>query len=185
MDATRISSTPSAVGVVSSAASMPRIVKPQLASPVEKLQAHALVHYRQAQVERHLREYLQRGADGRYFNGACLNLYELVFHCMCTEHYISYAVVAAVVADAQLRLQAGLQPLSESQLSFRLFDISEVQRQAIKEALVGCGEELSQLTRREKQMAWFDHPDWLAEDSTIAAELHAADLARRVATMSY
>jgi hypothetical protein len=34
-------------------------------------------------------------------------------------------------------------------------------------------------------MAWFDHPDWLAEDSTIAAELQAADLVRRAATMSY
>jgi hypothetical protein len=176
MDATRISSTPAVVGVVSSAASMPRILKSQRVS---------LLHYRQAQVDRHLREYLQRGADGRYFSVACLNLYELVFHCMCTEHYISYSVITAVVADVQLRLRARSQPLSESQLSFRLFDISEVQRQAIKEALAGCDEELSQLTRREKQMAWFDHPDWLAEDSTVAAELHAADLARRVATMSY
>jgi hypothetical protein len=104
---------------------------------------------------------------------------------MCTEHCISYSVITAVVAEVQLRLRAGLQPLSESQLSFRLCDISEVQRQAIKEALAGCGEELSQLTRREKQMAWFDHPDWLAEDSTIAAELQAADLVRRAATMSY
>jgi hypothetical protein len=81
MDATRISSTPAVVGVVSSAASMPRIFKPQSASLIEKLQAQAMVHYRQAQVERHLREYLQRGADGRYFNTAGLNLYDLVTVC--------------------------------------------------------------------------------------------------------
>jgi len=56
---------------------------------------------------------------------------------------------------------------------------------AIAAALVACDHALSELTAEEKRMTWLGHPHWLAEDRTIAAELLALLMVRRIRSMQF
>lgn len=177
MDAILISSQTTRQGVITSRASMPRILFPQTSDPATRMA------YRTATVERHLREYLQRGSDGKYFSPGCMNLWDVVLHTLANEHSQG-SDIARVVEDSKRRLQLGQAWCSEKAAA-SLQGIDEAQRQAIKEALVASPMPLSQLTREEKRMTWFDHPQWLAEDSTIAAQLLAESIAQRAASMNF
>lgn len=177
MDATRISSTPRSNGVIRSAASMPRI------SPPQGDDAAAIHAYRRALVERHLREtLLQQG--GRFESPHFLNLWDLIFHCTTTEHPVGCATIATVISSIQAHLRPD-EKLSDYQVSFRLAHLSAEQRRIIGDCIAASALPISQMTRLEKEMAWFDHPDWLAEDCTMAAALLAEQLAWRRANISY
>lgn len=181
----RISSSSSLAGHIISRASMPRISLerdyPQAASD-----RAAMTAYRAAVVDRHVREHLQLARDGTFYSPRGVNLWELIGQSLASERYIEGEAIAAVIGDIAERLkQEGHEPISQSLSREALVGLTATQRNAIAAALVACGHRLSELTTEEKRMTWFGHPHWLAEDRTIAAELLALLMVRRIRSMQF
>jgi len=181
----RISSSSSLAGHIISRASMPRISLgrdyPQAASDRPSMAA-----YRAAVVDRHVREHLQLARDGTFYSPRGVNLWELIGQSLASERYIEGEAIAAVIADIAERLkQEGHEPVSESLSREALVGLTAIQRHAIAAALVACDHALAELTAEEKRMTWLGYPHWLAKDRTIAAELLALLMVRRIKSMQY
>lgn len=181
----RISSSSTLAGHVVSRASMPRVSLsrdyPQAVSdPV------VMTAYRAAVIDRHVREYLRFTRDGTFHSPRGINLWELIVQSLASEHYLDGEAIVAVIADVAGRLkQEAHEPIAESLTRESLVGLSAAQCTAIAAALVACGHKLSELTAAEKHMTWLGQPHWLAEDSTIAAELLALLMVRRRESMQY
>lgn len=181
----RISSSSSLAGHIISRASMPRISLgrdyPQALSD-----RAAMIAYRAAVVDRHVREHLQQARDGTFYSPRGVNLWELIGQSLASEGYIEGVAIAAVIGDIAERLrQEGHEPISESLSREALVGLTAMQRSAIAAALVASDLTLSELTAEEKRMAWLGQPHWLAEDRTIAAELLALLMVRRIKSMQF
>lgn len=180
----RICSSTAVAGHVVSSASMPRISLardfPQAANV-----PNAMVAYRRAVVDRHLREHLQLGRDGNYFSSRGISLLELIVQSLASEQYIDGAAVVAVIEEVRRLLKQDGHEVFAAPTCDSLVCVSSAQRAAIGVALVACGHTLSELTTGEKRMTWLGHPQWLAEDRTTFAELQALLTVRRVKSMQF
>jgi hypothetical protein len=181
----RITSSSSLAGQVISRASMPRISL-ERDYPQAVRDRAAMTAYRAAVVDRHLREHLQLACDGTFYSPRGVNLWELVGQSLASEQYVAGEAIAAVFGDiAGWLKQEGHEPISESLSRESLVGLTAIQRNAIAAALVACGHKLSELTTEEKRMTWLGYPHWLAEDRTIAAELLALLMVRRIKSMQF
>lgn len=181
----RISSSSSLAGHIISRASMPRISL-ERDYPQAVSDRAAMTAYRAAVVDRHVREHLQLARDGTFYSPRGVNLWELIGQSLASERYIEGEAIAAVIGDIAERLkQEGHEPISQSLSREALVGLTATQRHAIAAALVACDHRLSELTAEEKRMTWLGHPHWLAEDRTIAAELLALLMVRRIRSMQF
>ncbi|MFA6211682.1 MAG: hypothetical protein WCT03_08640 [Candidatus Obscuribacterales bacterium] len=180
----RICSSTTVAGHVVSPASMPRVSLLRDFPHAFEVPA-AMVAYRTAVVERHLREHLQRGSDGNYFSSRGISLWELIVQSLASEQHLDGAAVVAVIEEVRRLLKEDGHEAAAAPTCDSLVAVSAAHRTAIGVALVTCGHGLSELTADEKRMTWLGHPQWLAEDRTTAAELLALLTVRRVKSMQF